>query len=318
MVGSSSKFSVPTFSGQGFPGWSKKMKKLLISEGLWHSVEEGYKKPEPTERISTKEMQELRQDMVNDAKALSLIHQSLSPAIFMRIVDGKTAKEAWDTLHTMFQAETKKNEPLHVSKYEPSTDPMKEPLDVSEDGSASETIRSSDTMNESSYESEDESSTELVKSSDESDIGQDDGVMPLSGDKPFFDIVLMKSAVKPLCHMNFPSRLDSILPSTNVLANVRFLGKIYEIYFYGKRKQKSFGSGWRQLVDEHDLQEGDFLVFEVMKSDDSKLEINLQMLRSTLPPELEKEIRKREVKSKAKAIIDVDDDDDDEDSDENE
>lgn len=34
-----------------------------------------------------------------------------------------------------------------------------------------------------------------------SDGGEDDGVIPLSGDKPFFDIALTKSAVKPLCHM---------------------------------------------------------------------------------------------------------------------
>lgn len=55
-------------------------------------------------------------------------------------------------------------------------------------------------MNEKAHELEDESSGEFVKSSDPSDVGED-GVTPLSGDKPFFDMVLMKSAVKPLCHM---------------------------------------------------------------------------------------------------------------------
>lgn len=36
---------------------------------------------------------------------------------------------------------------------------------------------------------------------DRSNIGDDDGVMPLSGDKPFFDMVLTQSAVKPRYHI---------------------------------------------------------------------------------------------------------------------
>lgn len=108
MSGSSSKSSpIHTFSGEGYSDWSKKMKKHLISEGLWLSVEEGCKKPNQTEGLSATEMEELKQEMVNDAKALSLIHQSLSPTIFMRIFGATTAKEAWDTLHSMFQADTK-------------------------------------------------------------------------------------------------------------------------------------------------------------------------------------------------------------------
>ncbi|KAK6162777.1 hypothetical protein DH2020_002618 [Rehmannia glutinosa] len=78
--------------------------------------------------------------------------------------------------------------------------------------------------------------------------------------------------------------------------------KLLKIYFNGERKQKTFGSGWRQLVCEHNLLEGDFLVFEIMEMDDSKLEVNLQVLRNIIPPELEEEIKKREAKSKAKAI----------------
>ncbi|KAK6162780.1 hypothetical protein DH2020_002621 [Rehmannia glutinosa] len=108
------------------------------------------------------------------------------------------------------------------------------------------------------YESGDKlSTTKAAKISDKSDIREDDGVMPLSGDKPLFDMCLTKSAVRPLCHM---------------------------------------------LVCEHNLLEGDFLVFEIMEMDDSKLEVNLQVLRNIIPPELEEEIKKREAKSKAKAI----------------
>lgn len=99
--------------------------------------------------------------------------------------------------------------------------------------------------------------------------------------------------------------MNTVLPSNNVKAFVRFFGQVYKIYFYGKRKQKSFGSGWRQLVEDHNLEEGDFLVFEIMNSNEYKLEINLQVLRSTLPPELEQEIETRKLAKKAKVFIDV-------------
>lgn len=100
--------------------------------------------------------------------------------------------------------------------------------------------------------------------------------------------------------------MDSILPSNNVQALVRFFGQVYEVQFYGARKQKSFGSGWRQLVEDHNLEEGDFLVFELITSDEYNLEINLQVLRCKLPPELEQEIEMRKLSNKPKVIIDLD------------
>ncbi|KAK6162828.1 hypothetical protein DH2020_002669 [Rehmannia glutinosa] len=276
MAGSSSNFTLQTFSEKEYTFWSKKMEKQLMLEGLWHLIERGYKKPQAAERLNDREMHGLQQDMLNDATALSLIRQSLSPAIFVEIIDAKTAKEAWDNLHMMFQANNK--------------------------------------TNESSHEADDKLSTKSVKISDKSNIEEDDGVMPLSGDKPFFDICLTKSAVKSPFVLNFPAQTDPILPSTNVVANVRFFGKNYDINFYGKKKRKSFGSRMEAVVVEHNLLEGDFLVFEIIKNNDYKLEINLQVLRNVIPPELEEEIRRREAEHNSKAInINYDDDDNDDD-----
>ncbi|KAK6162781.1 hypothetical protein DH2020_002622 [Rehmannia glutinosa] len=253
MVGSSSKFTLETLSGQAYPIWSRKIKGQLISEGLWHLVEKGYKKPKQGEMLNDSDMHLLKQNKMNDTTALSLIHKSLSPNIFMMIIDATTAKEAWDNLHTIFRDSKK----------------MKEV--VPKDGAIANTVRNSEIVRLKiaskkkkekkiieMYESGDKlSTTKAAKISDKSDIREDDGVMPLSGDKPFFDMCLTKSAVRPLCHM---------------------------------------------LVCEHNLLEGDFLVFEIMEMDDSKLEVNLQVLRNIIPPELEEEIRKRATKSKAKAI----------------
>ncbi|KAL0379970.1 UNVERIFIED_CONTAM: hypothetical protein Sangu_0061300, partial [Sesamum angustifolium] len=108
MVGSSSGSRVPTFSGDAaaFPNWSIRMKRHLCSEGLSNLVEEGYKKPQPAEILGAAAMKELKLDMVNDAKALSLIRSALSPNIVLRISSATSAKEAWDTIHTMFQNKT--------------------------------------------------------------------------------------------------------------------------------------------------------------------------------------------------------------------
>lgn len=85
---------IPMFSGQGFMDWSKKMKKHLISEGLWSWVEKGLKKAKTPE--------EMKQETMNDASALSIIRESLAPDIFIAVVHAKTAKEAWDTLQRIF------------------------------------------------------------------------------------------------------------------------------------------------------------------------------------------------------------------------
>ncbi|KAK4410979.1 hypothetical protein Sango_0170900 [Sesamum angolense] len=206
MVGSSSGSRVPTFSGDAaaFPNWSIRMKRHLCSEGLSNLVEEGYKKPQPAEILGAAAMKELKLDMVNDAKALSLIRSALSPNIVLRISSATSAKEAWDTIHTMFQNKT--------------------------------TI--------------------------------------------------------------FPNRVESLLPWTNLQATVRCSGKIHKMHFYGQRKQKGFGAGWRQFLDHHNLVEGDALVFEVLESNDSKLDLNVHILRSALPPDLEEEVKRRRAESK--------------------
>ncbi|KAG8391364.1 hypothetical protein BUALT_Bualt01G0180100 [Buddleja alternifolia] len=283
MVGSSSDFPMPILFGENFRDWSKKMKGYLISEGLWHLVEEGYENRNPAEILTTEHMQELRQERVSDAKALSLIHHFLSPNIFTRVFYAKTAKEAWETLQTIF----KMNEQQCVSEDRLHIERMNEHKYISEHGPFIEPMRNFGTF----------------------DLEGDE--VTLSGDKPFFDVILMKSAVRPLCHLNFPVRVNSMLPSINLLANLRCLGKTYEVFFYGQRKQKGFGAGWRQFVDEYDLDEDDAIVFEVMECNDSKLELKVQILRCTLPPELEEKIRKRKAETKVINEDNADDDRDD-------
>ncbi|GER57817.1 B3 domain-containing protein [Striga asiatica] len=222
-------------TGRGYLTWSKKMKRVLMSKGLWPIVERGYKKPF-NEWLDSREMEKLNKLIKNDSNALSLIRQSLAPQILMLVVNADTAKETWDKLRDLFRK---------MPKAETFT-------------------------------------------------GENANGMPLSGDKPFFDICLVKSAVQPTCLLTFPNEVGKMLPTTCVTANVKCLGKVYKINFNGERRQKCLSSGWRQVVIEHGLSEGDFVVFEIVECSSLRLDINLQVLRNVIPPELEDEIRRRE------------------------
>ncbi|KAL2478451.1 B3 domain-containing protein [Forsythia ovata] len=142
-------------------------------------------------------------------------------------------------------------------------------------------------------------------------------ITPLIGE-PFYDLVLSKSHIHPVYDMSFPPALDSLLPSTTVPLIIRCFGKTWEVKFCGERRPKGFDSSWRKFVDDSNLVAGDALVFELLESTSVKVMFKVQILRCTIPPELQELINKRkaefelqELKNKGKAkseIIIIDDD----------
>ncbi|CAA0827167.1 Unknown protein [Striga hermonthica] len=247
--------TIGPLTGQGYRTWSKKMKRVLMSKGLWPIVERGYKKLQ-NEWLDSRETEKLNKLMKNDSNALSLIRQSLAPQILTLVVDADTAKETWDKLRDLFRKKAKA-ELLNL------------PLFTGE-------------------------SVKHAKPSGESFAGEDANGTPLSGDKPFFDLCLVKSAVQPTCRLTFPNDVGQMLPTSCITSNVKCLGKVYKINFNGDGRQKCLRSGWRQVVTEHGLSEGDFVVFEIVECSSLRLDINLQVLRNIIPTELEDEIRRRE------------------------
>ncbi|KAK3015425.1 hypothetical protein RJ639_006543 [Escallonia herrerae] len=116
-------------------------------------------------------------------------------------------------------------------------------------------------------------------------ISEDDEFWPLSG-KPYFDVVLTKSHVKPGYHLVFPAKMTPVLPSTTVPAVVTYRGKTWETIFYGDRASKRFDVSWKNFVNDNDLKVGDALVFELVDSSTTLVKFRVQILRGDFPSEL--------------------------------
>ncbi|KAL6144411.1 hypothetical protein ACLB2K_055104 [Fragaria x ananassa] len=109
---------------------------------------------------------------------------------------------------------------------------------------------------------------------------------PLSG-KPFFDIILAKSHVKPSYMLGIPAKLHSILPPCSIPTVLNFAGKSWEMTCGGKhRKHKLDKESWKAFVDDNKLKAGDGCVFEVMECITTKLELRVRILRGDIPAEL--------------------------------
>jgi gag-polypeptide of LTR copia-type/Integrase core domain/GAG-pre-integrase domain len=85
--------TIPLFKGENYEFWSIKMKTLFKSHGIWELVE--------NRAANTPE------DQKKDAKVLFFIQQAVHQTVFSKITAAKSAKEAWTTLKTAFQGNSK-------------------------------------------------------------------------------------------------------------------------------------------------------------------------------------------------------------------
>ncbi|KAK9923833.1 hypothetical protein M0R45_032233 [Rubus argutus] len=109
---------------------------------------------------------------------------------------------------------------------------------------------------------------------------------PLSG-KPYFDIILTKSHVKPLYQLGIPPKLDPILPSGSIPMVLTFGDKSWEMTYNGEKRHKLLDrQSWGAFVDENNLKAGDGLVFELKECNKTKIIFRVQILRGDIPDEL--------------------------------
>ncbi|GMP22505.1 hypothetical protein CsSME_00000499 [Camellia sinensis var. sinensis] len=86
------------------------MKTLFKSYDLWDLVENGFvdlADPEQATRLTAAQRNELKEKKQKDAKALFLIQQALDEAVFPRVMDVSTSKEAWDLLQEEYQGSSR-------------------------------------------------------------------------------------------------------------------------------------------------------------------------------------------------------------------
>ncbi|KAK4738389.1 hypothetical protein R3W88_002086 [Solanum pinnatisectum] len=114
---------------------------------------------------------------------------------------------------------------------------------------------------------------------------------PLSG-KPYVDLILTKTGVKPIYSMYLPKKMTSELPSAGARAVSAVLTcgqKKWDMFYGGVKSGHKFSIEWRKFVDDNNLKEGDGLVFELLECSASKIHFRVQILRGDFPAELKPE-----------------------------
>ncbi|XP_019238530.1 PREDICTED: uncharacterized protein LOC109218606 [Nicotiana attenuata] len=71
---------------------------MASSQDVWEIVDRGYAKPDNEKALPQNEKDVLAKTRKKDQQALTLIHQCLDDAMFEKVADATTSKEAWEVL----------------------------------------------------------------------------------------------------------------------------------------------------------------------------------------------------------------------------
>ena len=96
----------PSFKGQNYHVWARKMKTIMIANDLWDLVISGFTNttnPTQLSSLSNNQKTRLRETRRKDSKPTTMIEVALIKALFLRIIATSYSKEAWDILKTTFK-----------------------------------------------------------------------------------------------------------------------------------------------------------------------------------------------------------------------
>ncbi|CAB4269161.1 unnamed protein product [Prunus armeniaca] len=110
-----------------------------------------------------------------------------------------------------------------------------------------------------------------------------DEFWPLS-EKPFFDVVLTKTTVKPMYHLVVPGKFSATLPSCTIPTILTFRGKNWEMIYHGSSSYKRLDN-WKVFAIDNNLKVGDACVFEQLECSSTRLVFRVQILRGDIPSE---------------------------------
>ncbi|XP_028096115.1 uncharacterized protein LOC114296030 [Camellia sinensis] len=83
------------------------MRTIFVYTDRWDLVENGFEEPEDEGALTNPQKNQLKEQRKKDLKALSLIQQEVSEAIFPRIINATKANEAWDILQKEYRGNLK-------------------------------------------------------------------------------------------------------------------------------------------------------------------------------------------------------------------
>ncbi|KAM0888783.1 hypothetical protein ACQ4PT_028146 [Festuca glaucescens] len=109
---------------------------------------------------------------------------------------------------------------------------------------------------------------------------------PLSGDNPFFTIILSRSQVQKKFQLCIPGRFHKRLPKACTAATLICRGKSWPMSYRGDLKVKKLDADWMDFAVDNQLQVNDACVFELMTGTKEEVVFHMQILRGGLPEEI--------------------------------
>uniref|UniRef100_A0ACD5ZIN4 Uncharacterized protein n=1 Tax=Avena sativa TaxID=4498 RepID=A0ACD5ZIN4_AVESA len=117
------------------------------------------------------------------------------------------------------------------------------------------------------------------------DAADDWDTMPLSGDHPFFTIILSRSHVQKPFQLCIPCRFHKCLPEARTAATLVCRGKSWAMSYCGDLKVKKLDVNWMDFAVDNRLQINDACVFELVNGTKAEVVFHMQILRGGLPGE---------------------------------
>ncbi|CAN4110488.1 unnamed protein product [Withania somnifera] len=108
---------------------------------------------------------------------------------------------------------------------------------------------------------------------------------PVSG-KPYVDMILTKTSVKPAYNLYLPKKMTNELPSAGAPTVLTCGQKKWDMFYGGIKSNNRITIGWKEFVDDNNIKEGDGLVLELSECSVSKIHFRVQILRGDFPAEL--------------------------------
>ncbi|CAN6720140.1 unnamed protein product [Malus baccata var. baccata] len=108
----SSELKARIFDRENYDFWGRRMTTIFKSYDLWDMVQHGYELPKMEvnaleEDLTEAQLKTLKQNQMEDARALGIIQGTVSDIIFPRIANEETANGAWEILQQEYRRDTK-------------------------------------------------------------------------------------------------------------------------------------------------------------------------------------------------------------------